>query len=510
MRLVTVKAGPCAPVPKADLPRFLPEFLGGVLRRAERGRARLRHRAQPLLALGVGRAARPRTSWGVPLVASFHTLGKVKNYSLARGEAPEPPSRLAGRGARDRRRRPHPRAHARGGGAARGALPRRSRTTSGSCRPGVDHTIFFPRERAAARERLHLSGLRLALFVGRLQPHKGPDVAVRTLAEAVARDPELTAGPGARDRGRSERDRSGRRGGQADGAGGGARRERAGDAVPAAAAGAPGRLVRGGRRRARPVALGVVRSGGARGAGVRHAGGRRQPSAACGSSSTTGGPGSWSRGTTPRITPSACSRSCGTRALADRLGVAAAKEALRFTWDATATELAGIYRELAAAAHDPGRARDAPPGRGARLPADPRVAERPRGLVAHGLRAAVLAGRHRREREARHRGRVPVHHRGRRPTDRPDRDQRHPPARPDLRRSTSSSATARRGGRVWGRMRSTPCSPTRSRGSTSIRSSCGRWPRTSVRSARTRIPGSGRKHGSPSARGRTAGGSIVS
>ena len=33
-------------------------------------------------------------------------------------------------------------------------------------------------------------------------------------------------------------------------------------------------------------------------------------------------------------------------ALADRLGVAAAREALRFTWDATATELAGIYREL--------------------------------------------------------------------------------------------------------------------------------------------------------------------
>jgi D-inositol-3-phosphate glycosyltransferase len=33
-------------------------------------------------------------------------------------------------------------------------------------------------------------------------------------------------------------------------------------------------------------------------------------------------------------------------ALADRLGVAAAREALRFTWDATATELNGIYREL--------------------------------------------------------------------------------------------------------------------------------------------------------------------
>ena len=55
--------------------------------------------------------------------------------------------------------------------------------------PGVDHSIFFPRDRDAARDRLHLAGLRLALFVGRLQAHKGPDIAVRTLAEAVAQDP---------------------------------------------------------------------------------------------------------------------------------------------------------------------------------------------------------------------------------------------------------------------------------------------------------------------------------
>ena len=32
IRVVSVKAGPCDHVPKAELPRFLPEFLGGVLR----------------------------------------------------------------------------------------------------------------------------------------------------------------------------------------------------------------------------------------------------------------------------------------------------------------------------------------------------------------------------------------------------------------------------------------------------------------------------------------------
>ena len=54
---------------------------------------------------------------------------------------------------------------------------------------GVKIRWSTPRDRAAARTRLHLTGLRLALYVGRLQPHKGPDVAVRTLAEMVARDP---------------------------------------------------------------------------------------------------------------------------------------------------------------------------------------------------------------------------------------------------------------------------------------------------------------------------------
>src|SRR3990170_8353765 len=56
--------------------------------------------------------------------------------------------------------------------------------------PGVDHALFSPRPRDEAKARLHLTGVRLVLFVGRLQAHKGPDVAVRAVAEAVAADPE--------------------------------------------------------------------------------------------------------------------------------------------------------------------------------------------------------------------------------------------------------------------------------------------------------------------------------
>jgi D-inositol-3-phosphate glycosyltransferase len=58
--------------------------------------------------------------------------------------------------------------------------------------PGVERSVFRPRSKGQARSRLHLSNARLLLFVGRLQPFKGPDVAIRALAEAVARAPELT------------------------------------------------------------------------------------------------------------------------------------------------------------------------------------------------------------------------------------------------------------------------------------------------------------------------------
>jgi D-inositol-3-phosphate glycosyltransferase len=190
-RLIQVKAGPCAPVPKDELTRYLPEFLGGVLRRGAREGRRpydVVH-SHYWLSGWVGRSA--KEIWKVPLVASFHTLGKVKNYSLAVGEPAEPGTRLSGEqnviAEADRIVAATPAEAAQLVGLY-GADPGRIRVIP----PGVDHELFYPRSRATARERLHLTGVRLLLFVGRLQPHKGPDVAVRTLAEATARDPEGT------------------------------------------------------------------------------------------------------------------------------------------------------------------------------------------------------------------------------------------------------------------------------------------------------------------------------
>jgi D-inositol-3-phosphate glycosyltransferase len=50
--------------------------------------------------------------------------------------------------------------------------------------PGVEHAFFAPGDRGGARNALDLpAGAPVLLFVGRIQPLKGPDVAVRALAE---------------------------------------------------------------------------------------------------------------------------------------------------------------------------------------------------------------------------------------------------------------------------------------------------------------------------------------
>ena len=193
--LVNVQAGPCAPVAKDDLPRLLPEFLDGVLQHA-RAEDPTSHRHSPYdvvhshywLSGWVGSQA--KQIWGVPLVASFHTLGEVKNSVLPKGDRPEPPARLVGErrviAGADRILAPTP-LEADHLVNLYGADRERIRVVP----PGVDGRLFAPRPKDEARARLHLANARLLLFVGRLQPFKGPEVAIRALAEAVARAPQV-------------------------------------------------------------------------------------------------------------------------------------------------------------------------------------------------------------------------------------------------------------------------------------------------------------------------------
>lgn len=57
--------------------------------------------------------------------------------------------------------------------------------------PGVDHSIFKPSSKKEARAQLNLSADPILLFVGRIQPLKGADLAVLTLSELSHEDTHL-------------------------------------------------------------------------------------------------------------------------------------------------------------------------------------------------------------------------------------------------------------------------------------------------------------------------------
>jgi D-inositol-3-phosphate glycosyltransferase len=188
VRLLHLPAGPPAPVPKQALPRYLCAFLCALLRAGERyGPYDVLH-SHYWVSGWVARLARER--WDSPMVHSFHTLGRVKNLSLADGDEPEPPTRLAGEervaAAADCLLAPTP-VEARQLVELYGADPARVRVVP----YGVDRARFHPGDREAARAALGVTRPHVLAFVGRLQPLKAPDVAVLALAALARQRPDL-------------------------------------------------------------------------------------------------------------------------------------------------------------------------------------------------------------------------------------------------------------------------------------------------------------------------------
>jgi D-inositol-3-phosphate glycosyltransferase len=188
VRLLHLPAGPPAPVPKQTLPRYLCAFLCALLRAGERyGPYDVLH-SHYWVSGWVARLARER--WDIPMVHSFHTLGRVKNLSLAAGDEPEPPTRLAGEervaAAADCLLAPTP-VEARQLVELYGAAPARVRLVP----YGVDRARFHPGDRQAARAALGVTRRHVLAFVGRLQPLKAPDVAVLALAALARQRPDL-------------------------------------------------------------------------------------------------------------------------------------------------------------------------------------------------------------------------------------------------------------------------------------------------------------------------------
>jgi D-inositol-3-phosphate glycosyltransferase len=188
-----VVAGPFEELDKNSLPSQICPFTFGVLRTEasfDPGRYDLVH-AHYWLSGQVAAAAAER--WGVPLIQSMHTLGKVKNLALADGDCAEPAARIRGEDevvAAADRLVANTAEEARQLTELYGADPRRVKTVN----PGVDLSVFRPGSVAAARRKLGLPLDAVVLvFAGRIQPLKGPDIALRAAAALLRSLPELAA-----------------------------------------------------------------------------------------------------------------------------------------------------------------------------------------------------------------------------------------------------------------------------------------------------------------------------
>lgn len=194
-RVVHVEAGPLTPVPKEALPTLVDGFTGAMLD----GIRSCRRRYEALHAnywLSGQVAHRLKHELSLPMLATFHTLARVKSA------AEEPTEAHRAQGELEIVR------------CADLILASTSEEASQLCRlyaadpervemlpPGVDHAIFSPGSKRTARAALGHPGERVLLFVGRIQPLKGLDLAVRCLAEIddatlwVVGGPSGTDGP---------------------------------------------------------------------------------------------------------------------------------------------------------------------------------------------------------------------------------------------------------------------------------------------------------------------------
>jgi D-inositol-3-phosphate glycosyltransferase len=186
-----VVAGPFEELDKNALPGQICPFTFGVLRTEAAyapGRYDLLH-AHYWLSGQVAAVAAER--WGVPLVQSMHTLGKVKNLALAFGDCAEPTARIRGEGevvAAADRLVANTAEEARQLIELYGADPWRVETVN----PGVDLSVFRPASRSSSRRRLGLPADAVVLaFAGRIQPLKGPDVVLRAAASLLRLRPSL-------------------------------------------------------------------------------------------------------------------------------------------------------------------------------------------------------------------------------------------------------------------------------------------------------------------------------
>jgi D-inositol-3-phosphate glycosyltransferase len=140
-----------------------------------------------------GKVAMPAAKeLGIPLVHTMHTMARVKNLNLAEGETPEPMIRVQGETqvvAAANALIANTDAEAASLVSLYDACPDTVHVVS----PGVDLYTFTPGEsRGVARAHIGQPADALVVsFVGRIQPHKGPEVLIRATSELVKHTPLL-------------------------------------------------------------------------------------------------------------------------------------------------------------------------------------------------------------------------------------------------------------------------------------------------------------------------------
>ena len=140
-----------------------------------------------------GKVAMPvAKKFGIPLAHTMHTMARVKNMNLAEGERPEPMIRVQGEtqvvAAADALI-----ANTDAEAASLVSLYEACPDNVSVVSPGVDlYTFTAGSGRKAAREAVGLpQDAHILAFVGRIQPHKGPEVLIRAVAEMLNHSPHL-------------------------------------------------------------------------------------------------------------------------------------------------------------------------------------------------------------------------------------------------------------------------------------------------------------------------------
>ncbi|ASY15400.1 D-inositol-3-phosphate glycosyltransferase [Candidatus Planktophila sulfonica] len=189
VRVIQLNVGPVSGVTKELLPKLIPDLPAAFKEALLATRYDIIHSHYWIS----GKVAMPvAKELNIPLVHTMHTMARVKNLNLAEGEVPEPMIRVQGETQVV---------------AAADALVANTDAEAASLvslyeacpdnvlvvSPGVNLKVFTPGAgRMAAREVVGLDkDSHIITFVGRIQPHKGPEVLIRSIAELVSHSPHL-------------------------------------------------------------------------------------------------------------------------------------------------------------------------------------------------------------------------------------------------------------------------------------------------------------------------------